>query len=366
MQNQPTYSKFHHSFFAKIGLKKPIIQAPMAGVQGSRLAIAVCQAGGLGSLPCAMLSNKQIEQEIAHIRAHTDAPFNVNFFAHQQGDYTPAMQAKWFAAMKPYYDEFGLTENDIATTGGRQPFSRDNAELIADLKVPVVSFHFGLPSEELLQIIKKSGAKVLSSATTVAEAKWLQANGADAIIAQGLEAGGHRGMFLSQDLTTQSGTFSLLPNVVKAVTIPVIGAGGIVDSTTAEVAFLLGATAVQVGTAFLLAEECDTKDFHRKALQSEQAYHTALTNIFSGGYARGIVNRVMQDTVSVAGTISGNTTVGLSQSAPPFPHASFVTNPIKAKAESQGNTDFSSLWAGQNAPLIQAGTAQQIIEKIVG
>lgn len=361
MQDFDTRAVFNQSFFAKIGVQKPLVQAPMAGVQGSRLAIAVCQAGGLGALPCAMLNHEQIEQEIALIRANTDAPFNVNFFAHLQDDYTPQMQKTWYDAMQPYYTEFGLTEQDIAMTGGRQPFSRVTAELIADLKVPVVSFHFGLPTTELLQMVKKSGANVLSSATTVAEAKWLQANGADAIIAQGLEAGGHRGMFLSQDLTTQSGTISLLPNVVKAVTVPVIGAGGIVDKATAGVAFLLGATAVQVGTAFLLADECDTKDFHRQALQSEQAHHTALTNIFSGGYARGIVNRVMQETIQR----KGNTTLGLSSFAPPFPHASFVTNPLKAKAESIGSTDFSSLWAGQNASLTMPGTAKQIMDRIL-
>lgn len=340
-------------FLQKIPVQHPLIQAPMAGVQGSRLAIAVCQAGGLGSLPCAMLSLSQIESEINAIKSATDAPFNVNFFAHQQPEYTAEIQAQWFTALKPYYDEFGLTQDDIATTGGRQSFGREQAELMADLKVPVVSFHFGLPSTELLEIVKKSGAVVLSTATTITEAKWLETNGADMIIAQGLEAGGHRGHFLSPDITLQMGTFSLLPNIINNVKIPVIGAGGISDKVTAKSAFELGACAVQVGTAFLLADECDTKDFHREALQSEQAEHTVLTNIFSGGLARGIVNRFVREMGYV------------NAFAPPFPHASFVTNPIKAKAESMGNSDFSSLWAGQNARLAKTGSAKEILDRIL-
>lgn len=346
-------TKSMNAFLRQINVTLPLIQAPMAGVQDSKLAIAVCQAGGLGSLPCAMLSLEQIDKRIADIRQATDTPFNVNFFTHKSVDYTPQMQATWFEALKPFYDEFGLTADDIATTGGRQPFGREQAELIADLKVPVVSFHFGLPDNDLLGMVKKSGARVLSTATTVAEARWLAANGADAIIAQGLEAGGHRGMFLSPDLTRQAGTFSLLPAITKAVTLPVIAAGGISDAATAHAAFKLGASAIQVGTAFLLADECDTKAFHRQALQSERAEHTALTNLFSGGLARGIVNRFVREMGYV------------SASAPPFPHASFVSNPIKAKAESIGSDEFSSLWAGQNARLATSGSAKQIIERIL-
>ena len=348
------HTKAINSFLDYVKVQLPIIQAPMAGVQDSKLAIAVCQAGGLGSLPGALLSLQKIESEIASIRQATDAPFNVNFFAHQQPDYTQAMQEKWFNTLQPYYQEFGLTQDEIATAGGRQPFTHEQAALLADLKVPVVSFHFGLPDKALLNIVKKSGAIVISSATTPAEARWLQANGADMIIAQGLEAGGHRGMFLSQDVTLQAGTFSLLPNIIRSVSLPVIAAGGISDNATAQAAFAMGASAVQVGTAFLLAEECDTKDFHRKALQSERAEHTALTNVFSGGLARGIVNRFMQE----AGYIS--------ESAPPFPHASFVSNPIKAKAESMGSDEFSSLWAGQNARLAKSGTVDKIIQDLLG
>lgn len=342
-----------HYLTNRLGLDKPVIQAPMAGVQDSRLAIAVCEAGALGSLPCAMLSLSQIEHQVGELRAATDQTFNLNFFAHQQGDYTATMQAQWFDKLAPLYEEFGLSKADIATTGGRQPFTREQAELVADLKVPVVSFHFGLPTPELLGLVKQSGALVLSSATTVAEARWLEAHGADVIIAQGLEAGGHRGHFLSTDPSRQAGTFSLVPNIVKAVRLPVVAAGGISDAVTVKAAFGLGATAVQVGTAFLLANECDTKPFHREALQSERAEHTALTNVFSGGLARGIVNRFVREVGPV------------SEAAPPFPHASFVTNPLKAHAERLGSDEFSSLWAGQNARLAQPGTAKAIIERLL-
>ncbi|WP_019518568.1 NAD(P)H-dependent flavin oxidoreductase [Faucicola boevrei] len=232
---------------------KPLIQAPMAGVQNSKLAIAVCQENAIGSLPCAMLSADKIEQEIIKIQQATNTPFNVNFYTLQK-----------------FYDEFNIDNQNIALTGARQPFNRENAELIADLKVPIVSFHFGLPDDDLLTMVKQSGAKILATATTVNEAKFLANKGVDAIIAQGIEAGGHRGMFLDKDLTTQSGTFSLLPNIAKLLKnsdITLIGAGGISDNITVKSAFGLGADLVQIGTAFLLADECDTKPTHKFLLQ---------------------------------------------------------------------------------------------------
>ncbi len=340
------------NFLSSVGCEKPIIQAPMAGVQDSRLAIAVCNAGGLGSLPCAMLSLEQIENEITNIRTHTQQPFNVNFFAHHLVNYTPEMEKEWYNILKPYYKKFGLTERDISNTGGRQPFNQETADLISDLKVPVVSFHFGLPNDNLLEKIKNSGAKIISSATTIAEAKWLQSKGIDAIIAQGLEAGGHRGMFLNSDVTAQLGTFSLLPNLVNTIDLPIIAAGGICNDVTANCAFALGADAIQVGTAFLLAHEANTTDRHKQALQEESANDTLLTNIFSGGIARGIRNQLIGD-------------LGIHTSAPPFPYASFVTDPLKKKAEQEGNFEFSSMWAGQNACLTNTGSATEIIDMIL-
>lgn len=335
-----------------LGMRLPVIQAPMAGVQGSRLAIAACRAGALGSLPAAMLSPEALHAEIGAIRQHTDQPFNVNFFAHRQPVANAAAQTAWLEALAPFYQAFGLNTDEVAQGGGRQPFGAVQADMVAELRLPVVSFHFGLPEKALLAQVKQSGAVVMSSATTVAEARWLEANGADIIIAQGLEAGGHRGMFLNQDLTGQIGTFSLVPQICAAVRVPVVAAGGISDERTARAAHDLGAAGIQIGTALLLAEEADTSALHRAALQSPRAEHTALTNLFSGGYARGIVNRFIRE----AGPIS--------PVAPPFPLAQAASAPLKAAAEAQGLDEFSSLWAGQNAPLARAETAADTVARL--
>ncbi|OSI16982.1 NAD(P)H-dependent flavin oxidoreductase [Neisseria dumasiana] len=335
-----------------IHTRLPVVQAPMAGVQSSKLTIAACQAGALGSLPAAMLPSEKLCAEIETIRRHTDQPFNVNFFAHRQPEADAAQQAKWLDALAPFYREFGLTEQDVLQGGGRQPFGEEQAEIVMQYRPPVVSFHFGLPEPALLDKVKSSGAVVMSSATTVEEARWLEAHGADIIIAQGLEAGGHRGMFLSRDLNRQQGLFSLLPQICAAVNVPVIAAGGISNAATARAARALGATGVQIGTALMLAEEADTSALHRKALQSERAADTVLTNLFSGGFARGIVNRFIRE----AGPIS--------DAAPPFPLAQSASAPLKAAAEAQGSDEFSSLWAGQNAPLACEGGAADIIRRI--
>jgi nitronate monooxygenase len=210
-----------------LGTTLPIIQAPMAGVQGSALAIAVSNAGGLGSLPCAMLSLDAMRTELAAITSGTSQPYNVNFFCHTPPEPDLEREASWRNLLRPYYDELGIDISSAASGPARMPFSHDAADVLREFKPPVVSFHFGLPSPDLLRRVREMGAKVLSSATTVDEARWLQARGVDAIIAQGVEAGGHRGMFLSDDITTQVGTLALLPQIVKAVSVPVVAAGGI-------------------------------------------------------------------------------------------------------------------------------------------
>jgi nitronate monooxygenase len=314
-----------------------MIQAPMAGVQDHRLALAVSNAGGLGSLPCALLTADAIRKELGAIHAGTDKPFNVNFFCHVSPMVSAEREAKWRAALGPYYAEFGVSADGLATGPARTPFSQEIADTLEEFKPPVVSFHFGLPSAQLLGRVKAWGARILSSATTVEEACWLEANGVDAIIAQGLEAGGHRGMFLSEDLTTQTGTFALLPQVVRAVRVPVVAAGGIADFTGVAAAMKLGAAGVQVGTAYLLCPEATTGAVHRAALKSDAARHTALTNLFSGRPARGIVNRIMRELGP------------LSPVAPEFPLASAALAPLRAAAERRGLGDFSPLWAGENA-----------------
>ncbi|MBW0279043.1 NAD(P)H-dependent flavin oxidoreductase [Shewanella xiamenensis] len=319
------------------GIEFPIIQAPMAGVQGSTLAIAVSEAGGLGSLPCAMLSLEALEAELTEIRANTTKPINVNFFCHSEPLPQAAKQAAWLEQLAPYFSEFNLDSSVQPAGAQRTPYSKSQAEVLAKFKPEVVSFHFGLPDEELLLEIKSWGSKVISTATTVEEALWLEAHGADAIIAQGLEAGGHRGHFLSEDLTEQLGTFSLLPQVIAAVDIPVIAAGGIVDVATVRAAMTMGASAVQVGTVYLLCPECNTSAIHREVLQSDAAQHTALTNLFSGRPARGIVNRFMAEMGP------------MNEAVPDFPLASSAVAGLRTAAERQGCGDFSPLWCGQNA-----------------
>ena len=319
-----------------LGIELPIIQAPMAGVQGSALAVAVSNAGALGSLPCAMLAPDAIRNELAAIRAQTSKPVNVNFFCHVPSAPNPEREATWRASLSPYYKEFGIDATTIPVGAGRNPFTEEAAQVISEFKPSVVSFHFSFPSPELLARVKRWGAKLLCSATTVDEARWLESHGVDAIIAQGLEAGGHRGIFLSEDLTTQVSTFALLPQIVRAVNVPVIAAGGIADATGVAAAIKLGAAGVQVGTAYLLCPEATTSQVHRAALKSDAARHTALTNLFTGRFARGIVNRVMKELGPV------------SSAVPAFPFATAAIAPLRAKAESQGSGDFSPLWAGQN------------------
>jgi nitronate monooxygenase len=337
----------------RLGIEHPVLQAPMAGVQGSALAIAVSAEGGLGALPCAMLAPAAIRTELEAIRAATDRSFNVNFFCHAVPAPDPAREAAWRTALGPYYREFGVEPATIPGPPGRAPFDAAAAALVEEFRPPVVSFHFGLPAAELLARVRAAGAFVLSSATTVAEARWLAARGVDAIIAQGLEAGGHRGLFLDADLATQLGTFALLPQVVAAVDVPVIAAGGIADAAGVEAAFALGAAAVQVGSAFLACHEATTSALHRAALRRADAATTALTNVFTGRPARGIVNRVMRELGPISPLV------------PAFPLAAGALAPLRAAAERRGIDDFSPLWAGQNVAGCRAVGARELLRGLL-
>jgi nitronate monooxygenase len=324
-------------FCRRLGLELPIIQAPMAGVQGSALAVAVCSAGGLGSLPCALLTHAAVRDELAAIAAVTAKPYNVNFFCHKQPAADADREARWRAKLAPYYRELGVGAAAIPPGAGRAPFDDQAADILGEFKPPIVSFHFGLPSQALLDRVRSWRPTILSSATTVDEARWLEARGVDAIIAQGSEAGGHRGMFLSDDLTTQVGTLALLPQIIRAVHVPVIAAGGIADADGVAAALHLGAAAVQIGTSYLLCNEATTSPIHRSALKSNAASHTAITNVFTGRAARGIVNRAVVELGPIA------------PDAPEFPLAANAMAPLRAQAESRGAGDFSPLWSGQNA-----------------
>jgi nitronate monooxygenase len=326
------------------GIELPIIQAPMAGSVLSDMVIAVANAGGLGSLPCALLSADQIRAELVRIRQGTARPINVNFFCHRAPAPDPARDERWKARLAAYYAELGIDVGGppppaAAPGGGRAAFDAAACELVEALTPEIVSFHFGLPSDDLLARVRKSGAKIVSTATTVAEARWLEERGCDAVIAQGYEAGGHRGMFLTDDIGSQVGTMALVPQVVDAVKVPVIAAGGIADARGIVAAFALGASAVQLGTAYLFCPEAKTSRVHRSALAAAKDDTTTLTNVFSGRPARSLANRLVRE-------------VGpMSELAPEFPLAGAAVAPLRAKAEANGSGEFSPLWSGQAARL---------------
>jgi len=335
-----------------LGIELPIVQAPMAVAQDSAMAIAVSNAGGLGSLPCAMLTADGLRKELESIKSQTNKPINVNFFCHGAPDADAECESAWRAALAPYYRQFGIDPAGIPTGPGRAPFSAEFADLLEQYQPAVVSFHFGLPAAHLLARVKSWRSKIFSSATTVEEALWLEARGVAAIIAQGLEAGGHRGMFLSDDLTTQVGTFALLPQIVRAVKLPVVAAGGIADAQGVAAAMALGAAGVQIGTAYLLCPEATISAIHRAALKSEAARHTALTNLFTGRPARGIVNQLMRELGPI------------NSFAPAFPLATSAIAPLRVKAEAEGSGDFSPLWSGQNASGCKEVPAAQLTREL--
>lgn len=334
------------------GIELPILLGPMAGAGGSAMAVAVGNAGALASLACAMLSPQQIRDEVSLIRQQCKGPLNLNFFCHQPPKDDPQNHVHWKDALRPYYQELGADFDAPTPVSSRAPFDRVSCELVEALKPEVVSFHFGLPETDLLLRVKATGAKVISSATTVAEAVWLEAHGCDAIIAMGYEAGGHRGMFLSTDLTTQVGTMALVPQIVDAVSVPVIAAGAIADARGMAAAFMLGASAVQIGTAYLFCPEAKVSKPHYQALRSANESQTALTNIFTGRPARGIVNRIMTELGPV------------SPIAPAFPLAGGALIPLRAIAEPAGNGDFMNLWAGQAVGIKHEHGAEQVTRLI--
>ena len=334
-------------------LSFPLVQAPMAYAQGVELTAAVCRAGALGSLPAAMFAPDTLDAALHELRSLIgDAPYNLNFFAHRPQSVTAEQRATWHRLLAPHLARFGLAESDIPTDAGRNPFDEAMLEVVRRHRPAVVSFHFGLPQSSLLTAVKDSGALVLGNATTADEARWLEGQGADGIIVQGLEAGGHRGMFLSSDLTRQSGLFALLPNVRRAVSLPLIAAGGISDSAAVRAALDLGADAVQCGSAFLLADEAKTSPAYRAALQSPQAADTVLTNLFSGGIARGIRSAYIDE----AGPIN--------PAALPFPQAGAAAGLLRRAAEQAGSSEYSSFWAGQNVLAARPGSAAKIVARL--
>ncbi len=328
----------------------PIVQAPMVGCF-SPLATAVCDAGGIGSLACAALSPQQLRDQITAVRAATAAPFNVNFFAHTPPEQDSDVQARWVEMLAPYYREIGLDPASARTGAGRAPFDDALCEVVEEARPAIVSFHFGLPGERLLERVRATGAQIWSSATTVAEARWLEARGIDAIIAQGREAGGHRGMFLGSDLDAQPGLFALLPQIVDAVRVPVIAAGAIADGRGIAAALALGASAAQIGTAYLLTPQANRSPLHRAAIAAATDDGTRLTNLFTGRPARGLVNRAMRDLGPI------------NPAAPTFPLATGAIDPVRLAFEKAGRDDFSLLWAGEAGALAREGDAGELTRR---
>jgi nitronate monooxygenase len=313
----------------------PIVLAPMAGIMDAELVIAAAQGGALGSLPCAMLSADKTREQVNIIRQRVSAPINLNFFCHVPVEAKPAREGGWKKQLEAYYHELGLDPAGPSTAANRAPFDAAACEVVEELKPEVVSFHFGLPDQALLRRVKAAGCLVMGSATIVREAIWLEENGADIIIAQGAEAGGHRGMFLTENIAEQPGTFALVPQVVDAVKVPVIAAGGIADGRGIAAAFALGAAGVQIGSAYLRCPESKVIAPARVALAQAGDDSTVITNVMTGRPARGVANRVMRE----VGPISAH--------APAFPHAATALGPLKVASEKLGKVDFTNLWAGQ-------------------
>lgn len=327
------------------GIEVPIVQAPMAGAQDADLAIAASRGGGLGSIPCALLNVEAARDQIAQFHAATSGPLNLNFFCH-----TPAGvydDSAWRAALAPYYAEYQV--GFPATLPPlRRPFDDAMCALVEETRPEMVSFHFGLPDEALLRRVRETGALILGCATTPAEARWLAERGADAIIAQGWEAGGHAGRFLPADPSSHMGTFALVPQIVDAVPVPVIAAGGVADARGVAAALILGASAVQIGTAYLSSPESRISEIHRRRLGTADAETTISTNVFTGRFARGMETRLTREQGAANPIV------------PPFPHGGDALAELR-KADPGA---FANMWAGQAARLGRPEGAEALTRRL--
>lgn len=332
-------------FLDLVGSEHPIVQAPMAGAGGVDLCVAAIEGGALGSLPCGMLSPDQVRAQVAEVRERAGGPLNLNFFCHRMPE--QADDSAWRALLRPYYEEFGVEPGN----GGalRLPFDAEMCTLVEEVAPEVVSFHFGLPDAALLDRVKATRAVVIGNATTVEEARWLEERGVDAIIVQGFEAGGHTGRFLGSDPAEAMGLFALLPQIADAIAVPVIAAGGIGDGRCIAAAMILGASAVQLGTAYLHTPEATISGAHRERLKDGR---TLFINLMTGGLARGLHGRLIDDLGPVRAE------------ARPYPLASAALAPIRAAAEKQGEYGFGPMWAGQAAPLGQALAAAELTQRL--
>jgi nitronate monooxygenase len=334
-------------------IEHPIVLAPMAGAMDTALATGVAHGGGLGSLPAALLNAEQLRAQATAFRAGAAGkPLNLNFFAHVPPVPNNAREHAWRERLKPYYTEFGIDPAAPLPSSNRAPFDEAFCAVVEEVQPEVVSFHFGLPIESLVRRVKAAGCLVISTATTVEEARWLEAHGCDAVIAQGNESGGHRGMFLTREPATQAGTFALIPQVADAVKVPVIATGGITDARGIAAVLMLGAAGAQIGTGYLFCPESKIAGPHRAALKAARDDGSVVTNVLTGRPARSILNRVIRELGPI------------SDIAPEFPLAAGALAPLRAKAQAQGSGDFGPLWAGQAAALGRELPARELTLKL--
>ena len=339
-----------HSFFSEIFAQVPLIQAPMAGAQDEELAIAVARAGGVGSIPCAGLNPKEVLASAVRFKAKTDGPLNLNFFCHPQTDHDPKREAVWLQELQRFYDELSLAP-DYATGSLPNALNTAMVDVVCAIKPAVVSFHFGLPASHLMGRLHETGAKIIATATTVAEAVFLEKNGCDAVIAQSQDAGGHQGMFLQTDIPDRLSTLELVARFARELRrAPVIAAGGIADANAIRTVMDGGAAGVQVGTRFLKSPEAKITPLHLATLTGGQDRETAITNVFTGRPARGFFNRLVRE----IGPINPN--------VPAFPFAISALAPLKSATA--GTEDFLSMWAGESWRAGEIKAAAAIVEEL--
>jgi nitronate monooxygenase len=334
-----------------LGITYPLVQAPMASISTAPLAAAVSAAGGLGSIGAATMPPESVAAEIDGVRARTDRPFAVNFFVHQPPSPDETAAARMRARLEPYREAVGAS--GFPPLEPPPPFGPAMLQVVLARRPPVVSFHFGLPDASAVSALRAAGIRLLSSATTVAEARQLERGGVHAIIAQGFEAGGHRGTFAPPYWEGEIGTMALVPQVVDAVSVPVIAAGGIADGRGVAAALMLGAAGVQLGTAFLGCPEAVIDPLYRRTLAEPRAARTRLTKVLSGRPARAIVTRFMDELA------------GEEEHALAFPLQRILTAQLARAATARGDAELQAMWAGQAAPLVRPQPAAALVERLV-
>ena len=339
------------SFLDRLDLSFPLIQAPMAGVGTPALAAAVSDQGALGSIAVGATDAAGARAMIAEVRTRTDRPFNVNLFVHASPRPDPTREAAWIDWLAPLFLRYGAAPPDRLRTIYRS--FTDDPDMLAtllDVAPPVISFHFGLPSTPAIAALRDRGIVLLATATSIEEARAAAAAGIDAIVAQGIEAGGHRGIFDPAALDDALGTMALTRLLVRDCGLPVIAAGGIMDGAGIAAALALGAAAAQLGTAFIACPESAADDAYRAALTGPAAYHTVLTSLISGRPARALANRFTALTAAVG-----------DRAPPEYPIAYDAGKALHAAARAQGEYGYGAQWAGQGAPLARTLPAGELV-----